>query len=338
MGSICCTRWRDDEEDVHFVTRAHEPEAASPAAGRGGAPRFTKLEPGFRLNCENAADACLRDGDDPPPPAIAPIVGDSSWWRSGDESSVQKVDGEKVVETPLIAGLGPPPTTDGRAAEPPATLGCPSAAAVAASPLWPFSPWSRPVAAAATGRNGASAGGGGGGGDGASAERSGGGSSRSRQAGVTRRGDATRGGRRGRAAAEAWCGCARVRCARRTGGPLVGRHRGELIAAARRRLAPRRSAHVREQLQRRRQVRAPRVRAARHEFTRRDVGGRRRRIVGQRRRSRVHLHHVLAKLLGGGGGGVEEGHRIDALGGEVDLREGGAGDEREEEREGGGRA
>ena len=198
----------ENEEDLR-----HEPEAASPAAGRGGAPRPTKLEPGFRLNCENAADACLRDGDDPPPPAIAPIVGDSSWWRSGDESSVQKVDGEKVVETPLIAGLGPPPTTDGRAAEPPAPLGCPSAAAVAASPLWPFSPWSRPVAAAATGRNGASAGGGGGGGDGASAERSGGGSSRSRQAGVTRRGDATRGGRRGRAAAGARCGCVRVRCA-----------------------------------------------------------------------------------------------------------------------------
>lgn len=325
MVSICCTRWRMRGSR----TLRHEPEAASPAAGRGGAPRPTKLEPGFRLNCENAADACLRDGDDPPPPAIAPIVGDSSWWRSGDESSVQKVDGEKVVETPLIAGLGPPPTTDGRAAEPPAPFGWPSAAAVAASPLWPFSPWSRPVAAAATGRNGASAGGGGGGGDGASAERSGGGSSRSRQAGVTRRGDATRGGRRGRAAAEA-CGCARVRCARRTGCPLVGRHRGELIAAARRRLAPRRSAHVREQLQRRRQVRASRVG---HELA---VGRRRRRIVGQRRRSGVH--HVLAKLLGGGGGGVEEGHRIDTLGGQVDLREGGAGDEREEEREGGGRA
>ena len=110
----------DEEDDVHFVTRAHEPEAASPAAGRGGAPRFTKLEPGFRLNCENAADACFRDGDDPPIAAAgAPIVGDSSCWRSGDESSVQNVDGEKVVDTPLIAGLGPPPTTAGRAAESP---------------------------------------------------------------------------------------------------------------------------------------------------------------------------------------------------------------------------
>ena len=91
----------EDEKDVHFVVTNHEPEAASPAAGRGGAPRFTKLEPGFRLNCENAADACLRDGDEPPIAAAgAPIVGDSSCRRSGDESSVQNVDGEKVVETP----------------------------------------------------------------------------------------------------------------------------------------------------------------------------------------------------------------------------------------------
>ena len=96
---------------------------------RGGAPRFTKLEPGFRLNCENAADACLRDGDDPPIAAAgAPIVGDSSCWRSGDESRVQNVDGEKVVDTPLIAGLGPPPTTVGRAAASP--LGGPLASHV----------------------------------------------------------------------------------------------------------------------------------------------------------------------------------------------------------------
>ena len=121
-------------EDVHFVADRR----------RLGAPRFTKLEVGRREH-----------GDDPPQNVDA--------TREGRRHAVD----EKVVETPLIAGLGPPPTTVGRAAASP--FGGPLASAAAASPLWPFSPWSRPVAAAATGRNGASAGGGGGGGDGASA-------------------------------------------------------------------------------------------------------------------------------------------------------------------------